>query len=458
MIPEEALHVHYVGNDRGTIDEFEIDESFWVEQNPFTMLRAPAKLKKIGERDPATFRQLTDEDLDRFVAEGMAIEHEPVHYEQFNDPDTAFCHRCGTTDGVEGHVNRWSGNITLLCPNCEAAQARMAGVIGDIDPAVLEALDRDGFVVVDLFDDAARAEARTIIDTLGIATDNPFYVMNRDASRDDAVRVDQALQQLVQPSIDRALNGYRVFKSIPIVKGNVGDNPVNLHQDWEYVDERYHRGYGVWCPLDGASEAQGGIFVVPGSHKWMDNHRGSGFEDPYRNVLDLIIERGSVFVPLAPGQAVVYDNQLLHHTSPNTSDAPRVVVASVICPPDAAVIHMHSTDGGATAEVFEIPAGDTYFTAKEFGSRPDGIPTRTVDVAVPTVTEADVLAWIPEPIVREVTAVTAANGHVDHEKIAPPPATADGSGTTEPILLDRPVSALPLKSGLGERVKQLLGR
>jgi len=129
------------------------------------------------------------------------------------------------------------------------------------------------------------------------------------------------------------------------------------------------------------------------------------------------------------------------------------VVASVVCPPDAAVIHLHSTDGGQTAEVYEIVAGDTHFTGKEFGSRPDGIPTRTVEVAVPAVTAADVERWIPVPVARVAEAAT------DHdEKIAPPPATADGRGTTDPVLLDRPVSVVRAPSGFGARVKQLLGR
>lgn len=393
MIPEEARHLHYVENDQGTITEYEIDESFWVDQNPFTMLRAPANLTRIREIDPSTFTRLTDEDLDRFVEEGMAIEHEPLPVAPIN-PDLKWCHRCGTTDGVEGHVNRFNGNVTLLCPNCDAAQARMAGVIGDIDPVLLEALDRDGYAVVDLLDASDTHRARSLATSLRFDVDAPFFIMNRDAPRADAVRVDWALREVVQPAVDRRLPGFRVVKSVVINKGPRHGAAVDLHQDWEYVDERYHRGYGVFCPLDEAGPHEGGIHVIPGSHRWRDDHRGSGFDDPFSDVKDEIIERGSVAVPLEAGQALIYDNALLHHSTPNRSARPRTVVASVIVPPQAPVIHLHSTDA-RTAEVFEIPASSDHFTGATFGSRPAGAPTRVVDIAVPKVTTEEVERWLP---------------------------------------------------------------
>lgn len=393
MIPVEAPHLHYVGSADGTINEYEIDESFWVEQNPFTLMRAPASLRKIGEVDASVYVPLTDADLDRFVEEGLAIDHEPLDIRPIT-PDLRWCHRCGTTDGVEGYIDKYSGNVTLLCANCDAAQARMAGVIGDIDPELLRRLDEDGYAVVDLLDDTSRLAAHELVDELDIDESLGFYTMNRDAPRELAVKLDLALRELVQPSIDRVLPGFRVFKSIPIVKGPVGNNPVGLHQDWEYVDERYHRGYVVWCPLDGAQPEQGGLAVIPGSHKWLTNHRGSNFPEPYADVADEIIRRGSVSVPVGPGQAVVYDNALLHHSPPNSSAKARVVVASAIAPPSAPVIHLHALDE-REAEVFEVAPSDNHFTERPFGARPDSRPSRVVEIAVDAVTLDDLDAWLP---------------------------------------------------------------
>lgn len=447
MIPVEARHLHWVANERGTIDEFEIDESFWVEQNPFTLRTAPDNLRRVGEVDPARFRQLTDEDLDRLVAEGAAIDHDPVEIEQLNDPDLKWCHRCGTTDGVDGHIDPWNGNVTLLCPKCEAAQARMAGVVGEIDQRILDELDRDGYTVVDLFDDETIAAVRQLVDRLGVPLDTGFYTMNRDAPRDLAVEIDVALQQLGQPAIDRVLPGYRVAKAIPIIKGPVGDNSVDLHQDWEYVDERYHRGFSVWCVLGRTGPVEGGMQVIPGSHRWIDNHRGSGgFPDPFEGVRDEIIRRGSRAVPLERGQAVIYDNAILHHTPPNRGSAARVAIAMVVAPPQAPVIHMHAT-GDGSADVFQIPFGNHHFTEQEFGSRPKGDPVRTVDISHPPVTLADLDRWLPPvptsgdrssarpaPEVNELAAAVTAAG------------ASDGSGA----------DGQPAPAGILGRLRQLL--
>ncbi len=394
LIPEEAQHLHYFANDSGTIDEFEIEESFWTENNPFTLRTPPQEARLLGQVDPAEFPRLTEEDLDRFVAEGRAIDHPPVELGTIN-PDLLWCHRCGTTDDVAGHVDRLVGNITLLCSRCDAAQARMAGVLGDIDPDLLAQLDKDGYAVVPLFDGEDLATAMELYDSLRIAPSTPFYATNQDAPRHEAVRIDGALQALAQPGIDRVMPGYRVFKGVMLSKGPNGDNPVSLHQDWEYVDERYHRGYVVWCPLRGAGSDDGGMHVIPGSHRWLDNHRGAGFPDPWTDVADEIIARASVAVPVPAGHAVVYDNALLHHTPPNRGRHPRPAVAVAIAPPAAAVLHLHSSEEGR-AEVFEIPPGSTHFTSEPFGTRPSGEPMRSVEVTDRKVGLAELDEWIPE--------------------------------------------------------------
>jgi hypothetical protein len=375
---------------------FAIDEEFWVHQNPFTLLQAPAHLEQVDEVDPASFQMLTDDDLDRFVEEGLAIDHEPIGVERIN-PDVRWCHRCGTSDDVEGYVDPFNGNVTLLCRRCEVAQARMAGVMGEIDPAILEQLDSQGYAVVSLLDTDETAAARALTDDLDVPDDVGFYAMNQAAPRDIAVRTDLALQSIGQGAVDRVLPGFRVFKGVPVIKGARGDNPVGLHQDWEYVDERYHRGYVIWAPLDGATSAEGGLHVIPGSHRWLDNHRGSGFADPFEGVADEIIRRASVPVDLEPGQAVIYDNALLHHSPPNRGSRQRVAVAFAVAPPGAPVVHLHTTDG-RQAEVFEVPANDDFFTREPFGSRPSWSPSRVVEIDQAPVTVADLDAWLPVPV------------------------------------------------------------
>lgn len=395
MIPVEAQHLHYVANDKDTVNAYEIEETFWVDNNPFTLRKAPETAKFVEEIDPSTFPQLTDEDLDRLVAEGRAVDHEPVDFGTIN-PVQPWCHRCGSTEGVDGWIDPLVGNATLLCPRCAAAQARMAGVIGDIDPELATNLEVEGWATMGMLDADGLAVAQQVVDSLDIPAGTPFFASNRDASREDATRVARSLQDLFQPVVDRLLPGYRVFKGAVIVKDPNGDNPVGLHQDWEYVDERYHRSYTVWVPLEDACDAQGGLHVVPRSHRWLDNHRGSGdgFTEPFSAVADEVMARGGLDVPLTAGEGVVYDSALLHFSNPNRGGRRRAAVAVAIAPPAAPVVHFVA-EGTTEADVYEIRPGDPHFTDLPFGTRPESRSMRTVDVAVAPVTSADLDQWLP---------------------------------------------------------------
>lgn len=120
LIPREAQHLHYFGDGQGRVDTYEIDASFWVEQNPFVLVQAPPSATPVASTTEE-FVPLSSDDLDRLVAEGRAIEHEDAHLGSINAAEP-WCHRCGTTDGTEGYVDRLSGNITLLCPSCAAVE------------------------------------------------------------------------------------------------------------------------------------------------------------------------------------------------------------------------------------------------------------------------------------------------------------------------------------------------
>jgi Phytanoyl-CoA dioxygenase (PhyH) len=130
LIPEEAEHLHYFGDGDGNVDVYAIDEAFWVENNPFTLHKPPPASTRIGRVDFQP-RQLTDEDLDRLVAEGRAIDVD-FHPRGSINAGRRWCHRCGTT--MEGEAaDRWIGNITLLCDDCRQAEIAHAPSPAHVD-------------------------------------------------------------------------------------------------------------------------------------------------------------------------------------------------------------------------------------------------------------------------------------------------------------------------------------
>jgi hypothetical protein len=129
LIPEEAAHLHYFGDGQGNVDAYEIDESFWVDNNPFTLHQPPPASRLVGRVD-FDHRDLTDEDLDRLVAEGRALvtEHHP---RGAINAGRQWCHRCGEIIEGEG-PDRWIGNVTLLCDDCRDAEVAHAPSVAHV--------------------------------------------------------------------------------------------------------------------------------------------------------------------------------------------------------------------------------------------------------------------------------------------------------------------------------------
>jgi hypothetical protein len=123
LVPEEAAHLHFFGDGEGNVDAYEIDESFWVDNNPFTLHKPPPASQRIGRVD-FEYRPLTDEDLDRLVAEGRAVVSDAQPRGAINAAKP-WCHRCGTV--MEGDSpDRWVGNVTMLCDDCAADEVTRA--------------------------------------------------------------------------------------------------------------------------------------------------------------------------------------------------------------------------------------------------------------------------------------------------------------------------------------------
>ena len=121
LIPEEAQHLHFFGDGNGRIDAYEIDESFWVDNNPFTLWQPPAEAQRVGTVDWFDYTLLEDAGLDRLVAEGKALEGQGAH--GAINAGKPWCHRCGTTENVDEDVDRWIGNVTVLCQACQVEES-----------------------------------------------------------------------------------------------------------------------------------------------------------------------------------------------------------------------------------------------------------------------------------------------------------------------------------------------
>ena len=394
LIPAEAAHLHYFGDGDGDVGVYEIGDEFWTANNPFTLWRPPPESSRVGSADqPAV--SVTDADLDRWVAEGVARETGSGARGAINAAKP-WCHRCGAL-GIDGpSPDRWIGNVTLLCDACRAREQEFAPSAAHLGPADAHAvavapldlttLEPDGIVAVPLLDAAQVDGLRELFDSVAIARDQGFAATCNDCDRPEARRVDLALKEWATTALSSFLPDHEPFLASFVLRAAGAPTPMEFHQDLTYVDEREHRTLMVWIPLVDVDADHGALKVVRASHRWTSGIRPGGSEPLPTAELQDWFDRRSEVVPVPAGTAVVFDNALVHASTPNVGGDLRPAVAVAFRPRGADLLHFHQADG--RVDGFEV--GDDFFTTRPFRSRPLG--PATVEPWGPAVTAADFLA------------------------------------------------------------------
>lgn len=177
----------------------------------------------------------------------------------------------------------------------------------------------------------AREDARMDaagVDTIGISHRGKRYFAN------ECQRVVPALRSVLfgeaMADICRATLGdtaYFFFDQY-VVKGPEGGLPFSWHQDSGYVvgngGPPDHAPYlTCWCPLDDATEENGTVRLIPGSHRngILPHDRQPGTND----LVGAPAESQGMLVEAKAGDVVAFSSLTLHATGANRSDKARRV-------------------------------------------------------------------------------------------------------------------------------------
>jgi beta-hydroxylase len=129
------------------------------------------------------------------------------------------------------------------------------------------------------------------------------------------------------------------------------ESALHLHQDWMYVDERGgDRTFVVWIALDDIDGHNGQLRVARGSHLLDGRLRGSGLTAPWLE-FEEVWEPRLLSVPVTAGEAVVFDNAVVHSSFPNLTDRPRLAVGLGFRPRRSRLVHFHRLDDHRAARI-----------------------------------------------------------------------------------------------------------
>jgi hypothetical protein len=259
-----------------------------------------------------------------------------------------------------------------------------------VDEAAEGRFGVDGYTVVDWL--AADAVDRLVAEVERIHPAAPagspwacdFY------SDDPAVkaRVREAIGAAFAEPMARHFVDHETYLHAFVVNWPGDEGGLPLHQHSSVVEEPEHRSAVVWCALHDTTPTSGTLHVVPGSHRVQDGPKPERSPDWFEGREEVLRDRHSVPVYLRAGQALVFDNALLHFSDVNHGSAPRLTAVANVAPRAADLRYYSWTDEGEV-EVYALdPAFFLGAVSSDFEwAQPEGlvrVGTRPATHHVPT--------------------------------------------------------------------------
>lgn len=194
----------------------------------------------------------------------------------------------------------------------------------------LAALERDGYVAPLAACAADRmAELRAAIDTAvtmpGPCYGDPWTARHQDCRVVRDICASRAICAPVAQVLGRDLV---IWNSVLMNKAS-GDGEIPWHQDHDFDYLRPDVGVAVWLAIDDATEANGCLEVIPGSHRALlpstPRSRPEEFDSQVDDVH--VAGRDRVRIELHAGQFLLFHNKILHRSAPNPTPRRRLGLA-----------------------------------------------------------------------------------------------------------------------------------
>lgn len=202
------------------------------------------------------------------------------------------------------------------------------------DDQLQASFEENGYVIVPFYQQEDIKTLETCYDELHPNNENGFFPSTFSNDKDYRTIADLEVRRTGQKYIDHYCENIRVVCGSFIVKNPGADSGMCVHQDMSLVDESRFTGINIWVPLVDLTIENGALFVLPKSHRIFPTYRGSSIPEFFSPVMEEIIDY-LVPVTIPAGQAVFFDQSIIHFSPPNYSDKRRIVTNTYFTHKDA---------------------------------------------------------------------------------------------------------------------------
>jgi len=243
-----------------------------------------------------------------------------------------------------------------------------------LNPETQTKLEIDGYVVISALSQDDIYSLRAAHEKVkSEAPADPFYTSHWSPDLTHRRRVDEMVRPILSDKLLPLFENYKAIYGYYLVKNPGIDSCFRAHQDWTLVDEPKEVGITAWCPLIETNSSNGAFHVVRGSHKFLNNIRGTNIDPPYRSILPYIESQFMTPVYIKPGEVILFDQRLWHYSPANMSGVSRVSAGLVLIPQQTKLIHYcaEQADGSMVREIKKYFPGDDFLQTVAFGQPQD---------------------------------------------------------------------------------------
>lgn len=183
--------------------------------------------------------------------------------------------------------------------------------------------EKDGYVIVNFYTDDKLNEVIKLYDEMHTSVQSGFFPSSYAEDKAYRSKIDAELKSIGLQKLDEIFIDYQIMNGCFIVKQPNSDSYLHVHQDMTLVDESLFAGINVWTTTTDLTPDNGVLYLLPGSHRFFPTYRGHtlpGFYDPIQEeIKDYMLP-----IYLKAGQAIIFDQSIVHFSPPNNSDKIRI--------------------------------------------------------------------------------------------------------------------------------------
>tara|TARA_R110000868_G_scaffold164191_5_gene396611 strand:+ start:615 stop:1487 length:873 start_codon:yes stop_codon:yes gene_type:complete len=158
---------------------------------------------------------------------------------------------------------------------------------------------------------------------------------------------------IFRPILDTLFHNYEIWNANLYVK-QPGKGKFEIHQNWTHVEKEEQTTFTIWCPLVDTSIENGTLALVEGSHKIMADLATLNVPYYFKNFESELLEKYLKPMPCSAGDAIIFEDGVIHYSDVNKSDKPRYALQILIGPKEVKPVYYFFDKGKNEFEVFEI--------------------------------------------------------------------------------------------------------